>query len=97
MDSDNGVAGVVFSREQGLGLQFVDQVVESSDLALQVGIHVFTFFGKIEVSVDIARAARQIGVGGEYVLQALLLAHDLLRALGIRPQVRVGCLLFNFG
>jgi hypothetical protein len=31
------------------------------------------------------------------MLQTLLFAHDLLRALRIRPQIGVGGLLFNFG
>jgi hypothetical protein len=31
------------------------------------------------------------------VLQALFLAHHLLRSLRIRPQIRVGSLLFDFG
>jgi hypothetical protein len=31
------------------------------------------------------------------MLQTLLLAHHLLGSLRIRPQIRVGGLLFNFG
>jgi len=31
------------------------------------------------------------------VLQTLLLAHHLLRALRIRPQIRLGGLLLDFG
>jgi hypothetical protein len=31
------------------------------------------------------------------MFKAFFLAHHLLRALRIRPQVRVGCLLFDFG
>ena len=42
-------------------------------------------------------AARQVGVGCEHALQPLLFAHYLLGALRIRPQIRVGGLLFNFG
>jgi hypothetical protein len=70
---------------------------QSADFALQVGVDVLAFFGQIEIRGNVFAAACQVGVVGEHVLQALFLAHDLLRALRIRPQVGVSGLLFNFG
>ena len=97
MDGHDGVARVVLAGEQRFGFEFVEQLAERVDFALQVGVDVLAFFREIEVSGDVVAAARQVGVGREHVLQPLLFAHDLLRALGIRPQIRVGGLLFNFG
>ncbi len=97
MNGDDGVARVVLAREQRLGFKPVEQVTEHADFALQVGIDIFAFFGEVEVGGDIVAAAREVGIGLEHMLQPLLFAHYLLRSLRIRPQVRVGGLLFNFG
>jgi hypothetical protein len=97
MDGNDGVAGVVLAREQGLGFKFIEELAQGTDFALQVGVYVFTFFGEVQVGGDIFAAAGQVGVVGKDVLEAFFLAHHLLRALRIRPQVRVGGLLFNFG
>src|SRR5271165_4510212 len=97
MDGDDGVAGVVLAGEQCLGFETVEQLAQRADFALQVGVDALAFFGEIEVGGNVFAAARQVGVVGEHVFQALLLAHHLLRALRIRPQIRVGRLLLNFG
>ena len=97
MDGYDGVARIVLAREQRLGLELVEQFAQRTDFALQIAVDVFAFFGQIEVGGNIVAAARQVGVGCEHVLQALLFAHHLLGSLRIRPQVRVGGLLFNFG
>ena len=73
------------------------KLAQSIDLTAQVGVDVFTFAPQIKICRDIVPATRQIGIGGERMLQALLLAHHLLGFLRIRPQVRVGGLLLNFG
>jgi hypothetical protein len=35
--------------------------------------------------VNVIAAAAQVGISGQYMFQALLLAHDLLRALRVGP------------
>jgi hypothetical protein len=97
MDGDDSVAGVVFTGEKRLSFKPVDQLAERADFALQVAIDVFAFFCQIEVGGNVIGAAGEIGVGGEHVLEALLLAHHLLRTQGVRPQIRFGSLLFDFG
>jgi hypothetical protein len=64
---------------------------------LQIGIDILTLFGEIQIGMNVVAAAAQVGVGSQHMFQALLLAHDLLRALRIGPQVRIRRLLFNFG
>ena len=64
---------------------------------MQIGVDALAFFGQVEVGGNILATAHQVGVGCEHVLQPLFFAHDLLRSLRIRPQVRVGGLLFDFG
>ena len=91
------VWGVVLARKQRLGFEFVEQVAERPDVPPQVGVDILAFLGEIEVGGDVVTAARQVGVGGEQVLQPLFLAHHALGILRIRPQIRVGSLLVNFG
>ena len=97
MNGDDGVARVVLAGEQRLGFELVEQLAQRADFALQVRVDILAFFGEVEVGGDVVAAARQVGVGREHMLQPLLLAHDLLGSLRIRPQIRVGGLLFNFG
>ncbi len=95
MDGDDSVARIVFAGEQRLSFQLIDQFAERIDFALQVGVNVLAFLGEVEIGGDVVAAARQISVGREHVLQALLLAHHLLRTLrdsttdsGRRPAFR---------
>ena len=97
MNGDDGVAGVVLAREQRFGFQPVEQLAQRRDFALQIGVDALAFFRQIEVGRNVVAAAGQVGVGCKHVLQPLLFAHHLLGSLRIRPQVRVGGLLFNFG
>jgi hypothetical protein len=97
MDGDDGVAGVVFAGEQRLGFELVDQLPQRGDFPLQVAVDIFAFFRKIKIGRNISAAASQISVGGEHMFEALFLAHHLLGALRVRPQVRVGGLLVDFG
>ena len=83
--------------EQRLGLQFVDQFAQRVDVAAQLGVNIFAFLRQFEVGGNVIAAAAQIGVCCQQMLQTLLFAHHLLRSLRIRPQIRVGGLLFNFG
>jgi hypothetical protein len=64
---------------------------------LQVRVNTLAFLGQVEVGGNIIAAARQVGVGREHVLQPLLFAHHLLGSLRVRPQIRVGGLLFDLG
>ena len=97
MNGHNGIARVVFPREQRLGFQLVEYVAQRRNLAFEIAIDVLAFFGEIEIGGNVVTPARQVGIGGEDVLQALLFTHHLLRTLRIRPQIRVGGLFFNFG
>ena len=73
------------------------QLAQRVDFAAQVGVDVFAFVGQIKVRGNVVDAADQVGLGGQHVFEALFLAHHLLGFLGIRPEVRVGSLLFDFG
>ena len=64
---------------------------------LEIGVDIFAFFGEVEVGGNVIAAARQLGVVGENLLQALFFAHHLLGSQRIRPQIGVGGLLFDFG
>ena len=66
------------------------------DFAAEIGFHIFAFFREIEVGRDVLGAANEVCLGREHVFQALFLAHDLLRFLRVRPQVRVGGLFIYF-
>jgi hypothetical protein len=96
MNRDNGIAGVVLTRKKSFGFKLVDQIAEGADFAAKIGVDVFTFLREIEIGGNVVGAAREIGVSGQYVLEAFFLAHHLLRALRIRPQIRVGCLFVDF-
>ena len=67
------------------------------NLAPQVGFNVLAFAAQIEIGGDIVAPAHQFCLGGEHILQALFLAHDLLGFLRIRPKIGVSSLLVNFG
>ena len=64
---------------------------------MQIGINILAYFGEVQVCMNVIAAAAQVSIGSQHVLQSLLLAHDLLRALRIGPQVRIRRLLVNFG
>ena len=83
--------------EQRLGLKLVDQFAQGVDVAAQFAVDVFAFLCQLKIGGDVIAAAGQIGVGREQVLQTLLFAHHLLRTLRIRPQIRLGGLLLDFG
>jgi hypothetical protein len=97
MNGHNGVERVVRPGEQRLGLQFVDQFAQRVDIAPQFSVDILAFLRQFEVGGNVIAAPAEIGVGSKQVLQTLLLAHYLLRSLRIRPQIRVGGLLFDFG
>ena len=68
-----------------------------SIVAAQLGIDILAFFRQFEVGGNVIAAAAKIGICRQQMLQTLFLAHHLLGSLRIRPQIRVGGLLFNFG
>ena len=73
------------------------ELAQGIDFAAQVGVDVFAFAGQIEVGGDVVAMADEVGLGGQHIFQALFLAHHQLGFLRIRPEVRVGGLLFDFG
>jgi len=85
MNSHDRVPRVVLTRKQSLGLELVDYIAQRLNLALEFGVDVFSLKRQIEIGGNVIAAASQVGIGREHVLQALLLAHDLLRFLRIRP------------
>ena len=97
MDRHDGVARIVVAGEQCLGFDAVDQFVQAIQVALQFGVDVFAFTGEIKIGADIIGAARQVAFQGQHVLQTLALTHHLLRSRRIRPEVRIGRLLFDLG
>ena len=97
VDRHDGVARIVFPREQRLGFEFIEEIAQRGNLASQIGIDILALFGQVKIGVNVVTAAAKVGVSSKRMLQTLLLAHDLLRALRIGPQVRLGRLLFNFG
>ncbi len=52
---------------------------------------------QIKIGGDVAGAARQIALQRQQALQALALAHHLLRFFRIRPQTGIRRLLLYFG
>jgi len=49
--------------------------------------------GQIEVGLEVARTPRKLLVGGNMLLGLLALPKDLLRLLGILPEVGLGSFL----
>ena len=80
-----------------LGLAAALALAVPVNLAAQVGFDVFSFASQIEVGGYVVATAHQVNLGRQHILQALLLAHDLLRLLWVRPQTWVSRLLLDFG
>jgi hypothetical protein len=51
---------------------------------------------EVEIRSDVLFAPDELRLGGEHGLQPLAFTHDRLRFFGVRPEIRVGNLLFNF-
>ena len=96
MNRYDGVAWIVFTRKQSFSFQTVNAFAKRIHLAADVAFDILAFARQIEVCGDVLRAAEKVTLGREHVFEALLLAHDLLGPSWIRPEVRVGGLLFNF-
>ena len=96
MNRDDGIPRVILSREQGLGFQAVHQLPQRVDLATKLSGNAFPFMGQLEIGGNIFAPPDEVSLGGQHVLQTLLLAHDLLGLLGIRPEIRIDSLLFDF-
>jgi hypothetical protein len=101
VDGDDGVEGIGFSGEHGAGLELFGVVAEGGDFAFEVGFEGgvglaggFAFAGELEVGVDVAGSASEFGVKGELLFDALAVAHEGLRELGVGPEGRVGEFLF---
>ena len=78
MDRHDGVARIVFPREQRLGFEFIEEIAQRGNLALQIGIDILALFGQVKIGVNVVTAAAKVGVSSKRMLQTLLLAHDLL-------------------
>jgi hypothetical protein len=96
MNCNDRIPLIVVARKQGFGFKVIDALTEGIDLAAQVGLDVFAFFCEVEIGRNVFRAAQEVGLVGEHAFETLLLAHDLLRALRIRPQVGIGSVLIYF-
>src|SRR5205085_2826668 len=46
---------------------------------------------------DVIAVANEVRLVGQHVFQALLFAHDLLRFLGVGPEIGIGGLLLDLG
>jgi hypothetical protein len=96
MNGHNRIAAIVFARQQALGFQAINQIPQRVNLTPQVGFDVFPFTAQIEVSGYVVAAPYQVNLGRQHIFQALLLPHDLLRLLWIRPKTWVSRLLVDF-
>ncbi len=86
-----------FSPESSVSVsKAIDQLAQRVDFAAQVGVDAFSFAGQIKVRGNIVAVADEAGFIGQHIFQALLLAHDRLGFLRIRPEIGVGGLLLNF-
>ena len=97
MDDDDGVERVGLFGEHGLRFEFFGEVNQGWDLADEVWLGVFAFFGEFEVGFDVVGAAGKLCVVGEEGFEALALAHERLRTRGVGPDGGVGGLLFDDG
>jgi hypothetical protein len=84
-----------FSGKQGLGLDTVHEVAQGVQFALQVGGNAFSFSGQIEIGRDVLGPPHQVAFERQHFLESLALAHHLLRFGGIRPEIRICCLLLD--
>jgi hypothetical protein len=96
MNRHDCVTRVILTRKQSFSFQAVNAFAKRINLAPQVRFDTLAFAREIEVCGDVLRAAEKVSLGRQRVFEALLLTHDLLGSLWIRPEVRVGGLLINF-
>ena len=97
MDGNDRVQRIVLPRKQRLSFQAVDHLLQSTDLAVQLGIDLLPLVGQLEISGDIFVAPIEVRISSQRFLKALFFAHHLLGFLGIRPEVGVRSLFVDFG
>ena len=98
MDSHDGALPIVRAVEQHPGFEHFQALGKTLDLAVQIGRYVFAFASQFEQRVQIRSQARNLGLIGNGLLQALALLHDLLAFFRLLiPEIGIGDLLFDFG
>ena len=97
MNGDNGVARVVFAREQHGRLDALQKLGVGLRVALDIAADVFPFARQLEQRVQIVGERPYALVVGDGFFQPLTAAHHLLAVFGLRPEVRRGSLLFDLG
>jgi hypothetical protein len=97
MNCDNRIAAVVLTGKKGLGFELIDDCAKIVDLPLELLIDAFAFAREFEIRFNVLGAAREVVLGGKRRLNALALAHHLLRLFLIGPEIGIGSLLFYIG
>jgi hypothetical protein len=67
----------------GKGLELVDALLEIRESVLALA-------HQLEVGFDVAGAANELLVVGDKLLEALAIAHEGLRGLGVGPESGIG-------
>jgi len=67
------------------------------NFAAEIGVDAFAFASQVEVGGNVVAVTDEVCLVGQHIFQALLLAHDRLGFLWIRPEIRIGGLLFYLG
>ena len=97
MDGDDGVARVVFAREQHPGFEFAEHFGVALQFALDIAVDGFAFAGEFEKRIEIVGHAGDLLVVLDGFFETLAVLHDLLAFFGLGPEVGSRDLLFGAG
>ena len=98
-DRDHGRALVVFAVQQRLHFELADDVLEFGELVTRLfgGILVVHLIGELDHDLEIVKAPLDAADAGELGLTVAQRTRDLLRLLGVVPQVGHTCGLTQTG